>query len=52
MEFASITLVCDNVECPETGIEKPALMKLEDGGALPWVTCGVCQTDIIPNPND
>ena len=51
-EFATIILVCENPECPEVGVEKPAMMKLEPSGALPWVVCGVCQADIVSNPNE
>lgn len=52
MEFVSITLVCQTTDCPEIGNEKNTMMKLTDSGELPWVVCGVCQQDIIPNPND
>lgn len=50
-EFATIILVCLNPECPETGTEKTSIMRLTDSGQYPWVVCGVCQQDIIPNPN-
>lgn len=52
MEFASVVLVCLEPNCPEAGFEKPAMLKLTESGELPWVTCGVCQADIIPNPNE
>ena len=51
MEFASILLLCDTEGCPSQGFEKWSLMRLDEHGCLPWVACGVCGLDIIPDPH-
>ena len=51
MEFASILLICGEAECPNKGIEKWALMRLDEHGCYPWVVCGPCGVDIVPNPH-
>lgn len=50
--FASVTFQCETAECPNSQIgDQSIILKLTENGELPWLVCGVCQVDIIPNPN-
>jgi hypothetical protein len=51
MEFVSIEVSCETVGCPNNGISANAILKLTENGELPWYVCGVCQQDLIPNPD-
>jgi hypothetical protein len=51
MEFASVEVSCETEGCPNNGISANAILKLTDSGDLPWYVCGVCQVDLIPNPD-
>jgi hypothetical protein len=51
MEFASVEVSCKTVECPNNGIPSNTMLKLTESGDLPHYVCGVCQVDLIPNPN-
>ena len=51
-EFASITFTCETDGCPNSLLgEMHSTLKLTESGDLPWFQCGICQVDIIPNPN-
>jgi hypothetical protein len=51
MEFVSIEVSCETAGCPNNGISANALLKLTESGQLPHYVCGVCQQDLIPNPD-
>jgi hypothetical protein len=51
MEFVSIEVSCETVGCPNNGISANAILKLTESGDLPHYVCGVCQVDLIPDPN-
>jgi hypothetical protein len=51
-EFVTINFQCDTDGCPNSALgEMHTTLKLTEDGDLPWFICGVCQVDIIPNPN-
>jgi hypothetical protein len=52
MEFASVEVSCETEECPSLGIPANTMLKLTEDGQLTGLVCGVCQQDLIPNPND
>ena len=52
MEFASVEISCETVGCPNNGVSCNTMLKLTEDGQLPHLVCGVCQQDLIPNPND
>lgn len=52
MEFASVEISCETVGCPNFGISANTLLRLTDDGQLPHYVCGVCQLDLIPNPEE
>ena len=51
MEFASVEISCKTENCPNNGVPANTMLKLTDSGDLPWYVCGVCQVDLIPNPD-
>jgi hypothetical protein len=51
MEFVSIEVSCETVGCPNNGISANAMLRLNESGELPHYVCGVCQVDLIPDPN-
>jgi hypothetical protein len=51
MQFASVEVSCETEGCPNLGIPANTILKLTDDGQLPWFVCGVCQQDLIPNPD-
>lgn len=51
MEFESVEISCETVGCPNNGVPANTMLKLTDSGDLPWYVCGVCQVDLIPNPD-
>lgn len=51
-ELVSIEFQCNTEGCPNAAIgEMHTTLRLTESGELPWFVCGVCQVDIIPNPN-
>jgi hypothetical protein len=52
MEFVSVEVSCETESCPNNGISANTILKLTDGGELPWYVCGVCQVDLIPAPEE
>lgn len=51
LELVSIEFQCDTEGCPNAAIgEMHTTLRLTENGDLPWFICGVCQVDIIPNP--
>ena len=51
MEFVSIEVSCETIGCPNNGISANTILKLTESGDLPHYVCGVCQADLIPDPN-
>jgi hypothetical protein len=53
MQFASVTVTCETDNCPNADLgEVSYWVKLNENGELCHLVCGVCQQDLIPNPND
>jgi hypothetical protein len=52
MEFASVEISCETVECPNNGVPANTMLKLTEDGQLPRLVCGVCGIDLIQDPND
>jgi len=49
--FATINFQCETDGCPNAALgQMHAMVKLTETGNLPWLVCGVCEIDIIPNP--
>ena len=52
MEFVSVEVSCETVGCPNNGLPANTLLRLSESGQLPHYVCGVCQTDLIPAPEE
>ena len=52
MEFASVEISCETVECPNYGVAANTILKLTEDGQLPRLVCGVCGVDLIEDPRE
>jgi len=52
MEFERVEVSCETVGCPNFGIPADTTLRLTEDGQLPHFVCGVCQQDLIPNPDE
>jgi hypothetical protein len=52
MQFASVTVTCGTAGCPNADLgEVGYWVEINENGDLCQLVCGVCQQDLIPNPD-